>query len=252
VINTFQSYQWTKADQQHARNYQKGDVLAFHQDSGGFRKGEYVRFEERRDDKIVVRDEEGQYFAFSPSKTPGFDVGLSRPLPVAVGERLLIRANLKDHKLFNGNIVQVARVMEDGTLILSDQRTIPPEFRQYSHGYATTSHAGQGKTIDRGIVLMAGDGIRAANLRQAYVSHSRFEESHTTYTTDKKAAIDAMATPAERKLAMEVVDERIRRWKIFQKLTEQAEVWAERRNLAISARESQPNNINQGVRSHAH
>ena len=252
VINTFQSYQWTKADQQHARNYQKGDVLAFHQDSGGFRKGEYVRFEERRDDKIVVRDEEGQYFAFSPAKTPGFDVGLSRPLPVAVGEQLLIRANLKDHKLFNGNIVQVARVMEDGTLILSDQRTIPPEFRQYSHGYATTSHAGQGKTIDRGIVLMAGDGIRAANLRQAYVSHSRFEESHTTYTTDKKAAIDAMARPAERKLAMEVVDERIRRWKIFQKLTEQAEVWAERRNLAISARETQPNNINQGVRSHAH
>ena len=243
VINTFQSYQWTQADRQHARNYQKGDVLAFHQDSGGFRKGEFVRFEERREDKIVVRDEQGQHFAFNPTKTPGFDVGLSRPLPVAVGERLLIRANLKEHKLFNGNIVQVARVMEDGTVVLSDQRTIPPEFRQFSHGYATTSHAGQGKTIDRGIVLMAGDGIRAANLRQAYVSHSRFEESHTTYTTDKKAAIDAMATPAERKLAMEVVDERIRRWKIFQKLTEQAEVWAERRKLAMSARQSQSNTI---------
>jgi hypothetical protein len=169
-----------------------------------------------------------------------------------VGERLLIRSNLKDHKLFNGNIVQVARIMEDGTLVLSDQRTIPPEFRQFSHGYATTSHAGQGKTIDRGIVLMAGDGIRAANLRQAYVSHSRFEESHTTYTTDKKAAVDAMATPGERKLATEVVDERIRRWKIFQKLTEQAEAWAERRNLAISAHENQSNKPTQGLRSHAH
>ena len=252
VINTFQSYQWTKADQRHARNYQRGDVLAFHQDSGGFRKGEYVRFEERRDDKIVVRDEQGQHFLFNPAKSPGFDVGLSRSLPIAVGERLLIRANLKEHKLFNGNIVQVARIMEDGTLVLSDQRTIPPEFRLFSHGYATTSHAGQGKTIDRGIVLMAGDGIRAANLRQAYVSHSRFEESHTTYTTDKKAAVDAMATPGERKLATEVVDERIRRWKIFQKLTEQAEAWAERRNLAVSARENQPNKTIQGLRSHAH
>ena len=199
-----------------------------------------------------MQDELGQHFAFNPAKTPGFDVGLSRSLPVAVGERLLIRANLKEHKLFNGNIVQVARIMEDGTLVLSDQKTIPPEFRQFSHGYATTSHAGQGKSIDRGIVLMAGDGIRAANLKQAYVSHSRFEESHKTYTTDKKAAIDAMATPAERQLAMEVVNERIRRWKIFQKLTEQAEVWEERRKLAISTRESQPNKINQGVRSHAH
>jgi hypothetical protein len=84
------------------------------------------------------------------------------------------------------------------------------------------------------------------------VSHSRFEESHTTYTTDKKAAIDAMARPAERKLAMEVVDERIRRWKIFQKLTEQAEVWAERRNLAISANEGPSNKTTQGLRSHAY
>jgi conjugative relaxase-like TrwC/TraI family protein len=252
VIHTFQSYQWTKADQQHARSYEKGDVLAFHQDSGGFAKGEYVHFVERRNEKIIVRDEKGEYFAFIPTDTPGFDVGLSRPLPVAVGERLLIRANLKEHKLFNGNIVQVASVHEDGTLILSDKRLIPPDFRQFSHGYATTSHAGQGKTVDRGIVLMTSDGIRAANLRQAYVSHSRFEESHVTYTTDKKRAIDAMATPAERKLAIEVVNDRIRRWKIFQKLTEQTEAWSERRKLSIAACQSQPNKINQGVSSHAY
>jgi len=88
---------------------------------------------------------------------------------------------------------------------------------------------------------MAGEGIQAANLRQAYVSHSRFEESHVTYTTDRRAAMDAMATPAERALAIEVVNERIRRWKICQKLTEQAEAWAERRRMA------QRNSITQGT-----
>jgi FAD/FMN-containing dehydrogenase len=159
----------------------------------------------------------------------------------------LIRANLKEHRLFNGNIVEVAGVNEDGTIVLTDERTIPPRFRQFSHGYATTSHAAQGKTINRGIVLMAGEGIRAANLRQAYVSHSRFEESHITYTTDSRAAMDAMATPADRTLAIEVVNERIRRWKICQKLTEQAEAWAERRRMATKAREAQRNTITQGT-----
>jgi hypothetical protein len=166
---------------------------------------------------------------------------------ISTGERLLIRANLKEHRLFNGNIVEVAGVREDGTIVLTDERTIPPQFRQFSHGYATTSHAAQGKTINRGIVIMAGEGIQAANLRQAYVSHSRFEESHVTYTTDSHAAMDAMATPADRTLAIEVVNERIRRWKICQKLTEQAEAWAERRRMAMTARKAQRNPITQGT-----
>ena len=154
---------------------------------------------------------------------------------------------LKEHKLFNGNIVEVAGIQADGTLALTDKRTIPPAFRQFSYGYGTTSHAAQGKTVDRGIVLMAGEGIQAANLKQAYVSHSRFEESQVTYTTDRRAAMDAMATPADRALAIEVVNERIRRWKKFQKLTEQAEAWEERRKLAISAREAQRNKVTQGM-----
>jgi conjugative relaxase-like TrwC/TraI family protein len=247
AVLTYHSYQWTEASRQDARKYQVGDVLAFHKDSAGFAKGEYVAFEERRGEKIVVRDEQGKRFALLPTEVRGFDVGLSRSLPVSIGERLLIRANLKEHKLFNGNIVEVARVREDGTIVLKDKRTIPPQFRQFSHGYATTSHAAQGKTVNRGIVLMAGEGIQAANLRQAYVSHSRFEQSHVTYTTDRRAAMDAMATPADRALAIEVVNERIRRWKIFQKLTEQAEAWSERRRMAMNARKAQRNPITQGT-----
>jgi conjugative relaxase-like TrwC/TraI family protein len=236
MVPTYHTYQWTEASRKDARRFQKGDVLAFHRDSGGFKKGEYVRFEERQGTKIVVRDEAGRRSAFDPAELDGFDVGLSRSLPVSIGERLLIRANLKESRLFNGNIVEVADLAEDGTIILKDQRQISPNFRQFSHGYATTSHAAQGKTVDRGIVLMAGEGIKAANLKQSYVSHSRFEESHVTYTTDRRAAMTAMATPADRTLAIEVANKRIRRSNICRKLTEQAEAWAERRRFAKSRR----------------
>ena len=43
-------------------------------DSAGFAKGDYVAFEERRGEKIVVRDEQGRGFAFPPLEMEGFDV----------------------------------------------------------------------------------------------------------------------------------------------------------------------------------
>jgi len=164
-----------------------------------------------------------------------------------VGERLLVRANLKEAKLHNGEIVEVAGFKSDGSLVLKDKRIIPPHFRQFTYGYATTSHGSQGKSVDRGIVLMADDGIRAGNLKQAYVSHSRFEESHMTYTTDRSAAMKAMSRPQDRELAIEIADERVRRWKIFEKLTPQSEAWAESRKQALAARHSQGSRITQGI-----
>ncbi len=153
-------------------------VLAFHGDTEGFRKGDYATVEQHAGDEIIVKDENGQNHVFNPKPRDAFDVGLSRPIGIAVGERLLIRANLKAENLHNGEVVEVSAIKPDGSLVLADKRTIPSQFRQFTYGYATTSHASQGKSIDRGIVLMAGDGIKAANLKQAYVSHSRFEESH--------------------------------------------------------------------------
>jgi len=94
---------------------------------------------------------------------------------------------------------------------------------------------------------MADDGIRAGNLKQAYVSHSRFEESHMTYTTDRSAAMKAMSRPQDRELAIEIADERVRRWKIFEKLTPQSEAWAESRKQALAARHSQGSRITQGI-----
>lgn len=52
---------------------------------------------------------------------------------------------------------------------------------------------------------MGEDGIAAGNLKQAYVSNSRFRESQVIYTSDEAAARVAMGRPGERKLASEAV-----------------------------------------------
>jgi hypothetical protein len=111
---------------------------------------------------------------------------------------------VKPAGLKNGDLVEVAGFADDGAIQLQDGRTIPPWFRQFAHGYASTSHSAQGKTVDRGILIMADEGIAAGNLKQAYVSNSRFRESQMIYTTDLKAARASMQRPGDRRLASEL------------------------------------------------
>ena len=83
--------------------------------------------------------------------------------------------------------------------------------------------------------MMTDDALKAANLKQAYVSNSRFRLSQMVYTSDRKEAQEAMATPAERQLALEMQQWHYRRWKFCEKLVEAAEAfeamrqrWSER------------------------
>jgi hypothetical protein len=168
---------------------------------------------ERQKGNLLVERASGEKAAFNPSAQTSFDVGYAEKIDVASGEKLLIRANFRESKLINGEIVQVKEHLPDGALALNDGRKIPATFKQFAYGYANTSHAAQGKTVDRGILIMGEAAIKAGNLRQAYVSNSRFEHSQAIYTTNLPAAKEAMATEKERKLALDLVPRRKAIWK---------------------------------------
>ncbi len=204
TITTVHSLQWTREQMRRSENYQAGDVLTFHRNTGGFEKHERAVVWRRHENQLVVRTSDSFERALDPRRLSGFDVGLAKELPVAIGDRLLIRANCKTEKLKNGDVVKVHAFNASGGITLTDGRIIPADFRQFTHGYATTSHGSQGKTIARGIILMADAGLQAANIKQAYVSSSRFQESQMLYTTDKPAARAAMQRPADRRLASDV------------------------------------------------
>jgi hypothetical protein len=168
---------------------------------------------ERQKGNLVVERASGEKVMFNQSAPTSFDVGYAEKIDVAVGEKLLIRSNFRESNLINGEIVQVKEHRPDGALALTDGRTIPATFRQFAYGYANTSHAAQGKTVDRGILIMGEAAIKAGNLRQAYVSNSRFEHSQAIYTTNLPAAKEAMATEKERKLALDLIPRRKAIWK---------------------------------------
>jgi ATP-dependent exoDNAse (exonuclease V) alpha subunit len=211
-VETVRSYNWTEVERRSVQNYGPGDAITFHKAASGFARHETVKVIERQKDKLLVERASGEKVVFNPAAKSLFDVGHAEKIGVAAGEKLLIRANLPESKLINGEVVQVKEHRPDGSLALNDGRTIPATFKQFAYGYANTSHAAQGKTVDRGILIMGEKAIQAGDLRQAYVSNSRFEHSQVIYATNLAAAKEAMATEKDRKLALDLVNRRKTAW----------------------------------------
>ena len=242
---------WTQAQRKQTQNYKPGQVLQFHRETVIFAKDEVVKLVEVKGQRLVVERTNGEQHAFDPKRVHSFDVGESRAISVATGDRLLIRANLKAAAIQNGDIVEVTGFNPDGAIRLQDGRILPCGFRRFTHGYATTSHAAQGKTVDRGILILGEDGIRAANLQQAYVSNSRFRDTQAIYTTNRKAAKSAMANDLDRKLAHELRERQVRQWRAIETLVAAADAWRAIRQRVVAAFRHQQPNLEPGVIRHA-
>jgi hypothetical protein len=63
-------------------------------------------------------------------------------------------------KLANGELTTVREMQQDGRILLADGRTLAAGFRQFVRGYAVTSYASQGKSVDH--VLFSDSAVKAA------------------------------------------------------------------------------------------
>jgi hypothetical protein len=249
-IRATSSFGWTTAQRKRVENYKPGHVLQFHRETNAFAKNEAVTLVEVGENRLVVERDNGERWAFDPKRVHDFDVGEARRISVAAGERLLMKGNLKSVGIKNGEIGEVVGFDADGSIKLKDGRTIPSSFSQFTHGYATTSHASQGRTVDCGILILGDAGIRAANLQQAYVSNSRFRQWQTVYTTDAGAAKSAMANDTDRKLAHELREKRIRQWRVIQGLVADGNAWRAGRERVIIAAQVAKESVNPGGARH--
>ncbi len=124
-------------------------------------------------------------------------------MKVAAGDKLLLQANWPK-KFVNGELVEVKAIQGDSVL-LADGRVIPADYRTFTHGYAVTSHAAQGKTVAEVLLVASSRSLPAINQEQFYVSISRGRErcqiftddsdllrSHVTDSSARLAAVEAM------------------------------------------------------------
>ena len=109
--------------------------------------------------------------------------------------------------LNNGELVTVKCFRRGGGLVVEDgsgrTKTLTQDQRLLNRGYAVTSYASQGKTVDT--VLFADAASRAAsNDQQWYVTISRGRKRVIVFTTDKEALRLAAHRAGARPLALEV------------------------------------------------
>lgn len=197
---------WTRAQKRDLRNYQAKMVLTFHKGAKEFVAGEWAEVVKVEPDALAVRKRNGQMVTVTKKQVGCFDVAVRVKLPVAPGERLLIQSNRKPDGLFNGQIVTVRQVKADGRVLLTDGRSIAPDFRAFTHGYCVTSHGSQGRTVDHVYVAVDSASAQAANLNQFYVSASRGREQVKVFTDDIEFLRQAVTRSAARLSATDLLE----------------------------------------------
>lgn len=197
------SKRWTKAEKRDFRGYAPGQVLTFHQATKDFARGDVARVVAVEAGKLIVEKAGGRQLTITRKQSGCYDVAEVDTLAVARGERLLLQASRRDSKLLNGQLVTVKSVRRDGQITLADGRVIPPDFRQFTHGYCITSPSAQGKTADHVYVAVDSRSGLAANMKQFYVSASRGREKVKIYTDSLEWVRAALGRSGDRVSALE-------------------------------------------------
>jgi len=203
-FQVFDSLSWTEAQKRDAREYRAGQVLNFHRTAHGFSKGESAEVVQVSDGSLKLRRPDGSETSVQLGRgSAAFDVGEARTLKIAAGDKLLLQANWRK-KFINGELVEAKSVQGD-CILLADGRIIPSDYRTFTHGYAVTSHAAQGKTVDEVLVVASSRSLTAINQQQFYVSISRGRERCQVFTDDKDLLRSHVTHSNARVAAVEVV-----------------------------------------------
>ncbi len=216
----------TQAQKREVRSYEAGDLLTFHRGSRVFgilqgAAGRVVGVDQDRR-TVQVELEGGRQVAFAPARFRGAEVHQVEPRRFAMGDRIQYREASKPEggriqgqgfRIANGEVGIIrdldrrtghARVELEGSRrsVLLDLGRVQP----VDHAYAITSHASQGRTVDRALVVVDGlQGRELVNRQQFYVSLSRARLDARIYTTSREELAAAVSRDAGKGSALELV-----------------------------------------------
>jgi conjugative relaxase-like TrwC/TraI family protein len=207
-ILTFKNIQLTVAQKQKSENYTEGLWVIFHQNSKGFKAGSrYEITGTGNENTVLVKDRNGATALLPINKFNDYNLFSSKEIPLSKGDKIRITGNGKaqDGKhLFNGMLYQITGFDKQGNIKLSNGSTLPKDYGHLTSGYVMTSHASQGKTVDKVIISQSSMSLRASSKEQFYVSVSRGRQSVAIYTDDKADLLQAVSQSGERKSALEL------------------------------------------------
>lgn len=208
----------TEAQRRDAGSFQAGEVIQFHQNAKGFKRGERVTVTQADAGGVQVLRADGTVTALPLSEARKFQVYETEQLALAAGDRVRITMNgysrevkrgakLAKSRLNNGDAFEVEGFTPGGDIRLTNGFVVPKDYGGLTHGYVVTSHASQGATVNHVLVALGSESLVAANRQQFYVSVSRGRDSVRLYTDDKEAMLESVKADAARPSATQLMKE---------------------------------------------
>ncbi len=197
----------TTSQRQDSINYEAGNVIEFHRRAaGGFGSGEQWEVVGRPSCSQVIVRRNGQEKVLSLSHAGKFGVSKPETICLAAGDQIRITKNFQSQgKRFRNNELHVVTGVACDKLTLEKGEIVLKGALHIDQGFAVTSHAAQGKTVDQIIVSVPIESFSQANEAQFYVCMSRALEAMHLFTDSKVALREAVARPSRRLSPLELM-----------------------------------------------
>ncbi|HKV28026.1 MAG TPA: MobF family relaxase [Candidatus Acidoferrales bacterium] len=203
----------TGADRQWAAQYESNNIVRYTRGSKthGIVTGEYaqVLYVNQKENLVTVERERGKQVAYDPRRLQGVTLYREAERRFATGDRVQFTVPNHQHRIANRELGIIEKIDAHGNLKvrLDSGRTVTfniQENRHIDHGYAVTSHSGQGQTADRVLIHVdtSQAGEKLINRRLAYVAVSRGRYDAQIYTNDKTHLADHLSRDVSRRFAM--------------------------------------------------
>jgi conjugative relaxase-like TrwC/TraI family protein len=196
MVRTWIPAHLTESQKMDATEFDPGNLIEFHQNAPGFKKGSRVLI---ADGTVPPVDLANRFEVFRPVE-----------LPLAVGDRIRVTAGGKTkdgHRLSNGSLFNVQGFTRRGDIVVDHGWIIDRDFGHLTHGYVVTSHASQGVTVDKVFVGISSESFPATGQRTAYVALTRGKEQVQVFTDDKNDLLKAMSREDDPMSATNLVEQ---------------------------------------------
>lgn len=192
-IQALDARDMTAVERRRAGSYNVGDQLQAGRDyqSLGLKRGDMARVVAVDVDRnrLTLETVTGQRKEIDPSGVTKLSAFEQRDMQIAVGDRLVNRANTDNLK--NGAALRVEKIA-DGQIHVRDDagklhKLAAGAMHQLDHGYAQTGHESQGRTCTRVLIHAESTRTNLQTQQNMYVALSRATDGAQVYTDDREA-----------------------------------------------------------------
>lgn len=213
------SQSFTEAEKTYTGNFDQGQIIQFTQNAKGFTRGETLTVIAPHDkNHLLVARNNGEHVPLPLHHAKRFEVYCSEQILLAKGDTIRITQNsftketdhtiTKRHRLNNGAEYQIKSIKKSGEIVLTNHWILPKDFAHIKHGYVSTSHASQGKTVDKVLIGQSSQSFgKASYIEQFYVSVSRGKQDVSIYTNNVTALKSELTKSQTRMAATEMMQQ---------------------------------------------